>query len=815
VDVWHERVRLVSERDGLIFETIYRRKDGTSFPTEVSARMLDYEGDTVMIAIVRDISERKLAEKTLQESDARLRMILESAIDAFISMDSSGDILEWNSQAAQIFGWSRGEAVGRNLADLIIPESHRESHRFGLKHFLETGEGPVLNRRIEITGLHRNGLTFPVELAVISIPAREGVTFSAFVRDITLKKQLERERESLIDELELRSSESETLRESLASIAGRLEFSEIIEDILDQVKRVVPYDTASVWRIEGNLQKFITGRNVPAEITTEGYGFEIEPENSAYPILNGDVPYIMKLDVQGQLKDFQMHPHTYVQSWLAIPLKRRGQVVGLIALDGMQKNQFTGHHAELAVTFANQVSIALENSRLFAELQAELKERKQVEVSLRQRESILEVVAEAGNLLLKSSDWTLEIDSILGKLGPTINATHAYIFENHIDENGIPVFSMRFEWTAPGFSSDLGDPKFQNVPLLEPDFISWYEMLKVGQPYIGDQFHLNPEDMDFILERGMNAILDVPIFVDGAWWGTIGFDDMAVTREWTSAEIDALLVAGNILGAAIQRQRADVVLQEELSQRRLLIEELESKNAELERFTYTVSHDLKSPLFTIRGFIGYLEQDLVSGDLERFRRDTQRIIEATDKMQQLLNDLLELSRVGRLMNEPRKIQMNDLIRDVLDLVQGQIRESGVEVEVQPNLPDVFGDQNRIAEVVQNLVDNAVKFMGDQPGPRIEIGQAGIENHMPIFFVRDNGTGIRQEHFERIFGLFNKLDPQSTGTGIGLALVKRIIEFHGGRIWVESEAGMGSTFCFTLPAQAQAAVPGAGESVKGI
>jgi signal transduction histidine kinase len=225
---------------------------------------------------------------------------------------------------------------------------------------------------------------------------------------------------------------------------------------------------------------------------------------------------------------------------------------------------------------------------------------------------------------------------------------------------------------------------------------------------------------------------------------------------------------------------------------------LEAKNAELERFTYTVSHDLKSPLFTIRGFLGYLERDALSGNRERLHADIERIISATDKMQELLNDLLELSRIGRVVNERQEIPFEEVVRDALILVQGRLAERGVNVHIDANLPVVFGDRPRLVEVLQNLLDNAAKFMGSQSQPRIEIGQRGEENGFAVFFVRDNGIGIAAEHHERIFGLFNKLDVQSEGTGIGLALVKRIIEVHGGRIWVESEAGKGATFLFTLP-----------------
>jgi signal transduction histidine kinase len=152
------------------------------------------------------------------------------------------------------------------------------------------------------------------------------------------------------------------------------------------------------------------------------------------------------------------------------------------------------------------------------------------------------------------------------------------------------------------------------------------------------------------------------------------------------------------------------------------------------------------------------------------------------------------------MNPAQAVPFETVAREAIELLHGRLAEFGVQVEIAPELPTVYGDHIRLIEVVQNLVDNAAKFMGNQPEPCIEIGQAGKADGNPILFVKDNGIGIAPEFHDKVFGLFNKLDAHSEGTGVGLTLVKRIIEAHGGKIWIESEGGLsGTTFYFTLPA----------------
>ncbi len=240
-----------------------------------------------------------------------------------------------------------------------------------------------------------------------------------------------------------------------------------------------------------------------------------------------------------------------------------------------------------------------------------------------------------------------------------------------------------------------------------------------------------------------------------------------------------------------------VAVFEVITERKQAEEALQRRNEEIVRFAHTVSHDLKSPLITIRTFLGYLENDLKQADTARVDTDLRHIRRAAEKMTHLLDDLLSLSRIGRKVNPPEDITLQAIVREALEMVAGQIAERQVQIQVSAAPVVLHGDRMRLIEVFQNLVDNAIKFMGEQAEPRVEIG---VDTSRPeiVLFVRDNGLGIDPRHQSKLFGVFEKLHPGTAGTGIGLAMVKRIIEVHGGRIWVESAGpGQGTTFRFTL------------------
>jgi DNA-binding response OmpR family regulator len=234
-------------------------------------------------------------------------------------------------------------------------------------------------------------------------------------------------------------------------------------------------------------------------------------------------------------------------------------------------------------------------------------------------------------------------------------------------------------------------------------------------------------------------------------------------------------------------------------QRRIALENvLRNKNAEIECLTYSLSHDLRSPLVTIQCYLGELLEEAQTSGSGGPITTYQKIMDATGQMAVVIHDLLKISRLGLGLAPPKAIDMNQLFHQQLHDFSNIIASRGVNVILAPKLPSISGDEASMGLVLHKLLENAFKFMGGQNAPQIEMGYRKLENGN-AFYLRDKGIGIEAKHHKQIFGVFNKLNKNSEGSGTGLALVQRIISLHGGLAWVESEGlGMGSTFWFSLP-----------------
>jgi signal transduction histidine kinase len=426
------------------------------------------------------------------------------------------------------------------------------------------------------------------------------------------------------------------------------------------------------------------------------------------------------------------------------------------------------------------------------ELKNEIRVRSQTEATLQQFTKRLEILHEIDRALLSAQSVQDIARGALTRVRQLIPCPRASVTLFDLDKNEASFLAADFD----------GMETIPHTPIpLEEFGLNVLEELQQNRPWFSDDILKDPQvtelDKRLVDQYGIHAWLSLPLLYRGQLIGALNLGRGAGKR-FTSSDAEIAHDIANQLAIALQQTRLYSAVQEQLAEREKLISQLEASNAELERFTYTVSHDLRNPLVTIKGFLGMLEKDLGENRPDRIQDDFRRIAGAADKMDVLLSELLELSRLGRIVNPPEEVDLGALTQEALETLDARLRSSRVTVNLSPDLPSVHGDRIRLREVLENLIDNAAKYMGSQTNPTIEIG-IRVQGENPIVYIRDNGMGIESSYHDRIFSLFEKLNPTLEGSGIGLALVKRIVELHGGQIWVESEGlGKGSTFCFTLP-----------------
>jgi signal transduction histidine kinase len=245
---------------------------------------------------------------------------------------------------------------------------------------------------------------------------------------------------------------------------------------------------------------------------------------------------------------------------------------------------------------------------------------------------------------------------------------------------------------------------------------------------------------------------------------------------------------------------AQVLLESEEKNHHLHLanEAIEKHKEELEAFVYTASHDLKAPVVSIYGMASVLMEDYGDKLDQQGKHYLERLMSNAGFMEQLITDLLEFSRVGRREEKPEMLNAEEIIKNVLDQCYTSINTRSVKVTCSTPLPSIFFDRTRLIQVFLNLISNSIKFMGDQAEPMVEIGGQSTERFVE-FYVKDNGIGIDPQHHHLIFGVFQRLkEVEVEGTGIGLAVVKKIVDLAGGKIWFESKKGAGTTFFFQLP-----------------
>ena len=638
--------------------------------------------------LVREARERQRAEQDSRESEARLRAVLDSTLNAVVVIDSAGAIADWNARAETIFGRTRQEVIGRELAETIIPSRYREAHQRGLKHFLATGEGPVMNRMIELSALRRDGSEFPVELSISPLKTADSLTFCGFIADITARKQAEQQ-----------------LRES----------QQLLEAIIDNSQAVIYVkDLQGRYLLVNRRWSELFHLSQEATLGKTDYEFFPKPEADAFRAMDQEALRADRAITEEEVAPLDDGPHTYIS--VKCPLRDdAGQPYGVFGIS------------------------------------TDITERKRAEVQL--KSSFKEV-----------SDLKAALDE------------HALVAT-----------------TDPQGTITYVNDKFCTISKYSRE-----ELLGRDHRIINSGYH----------SKGFIRNLWTTIAHGKVWKGEIKNKAKDGSFYWVDTTIVPFL---NELGKPRQyvairaditeRKRAEETIRElNLELERRVIErtmQLEAANKELEAFSYSISHDLRAPLRAVNGFAGIILEDFGGHLPEDGRRQLDRICQGAQRMGDLIDDLLAFSRLSRQALSRQTVNMAQLVQDALD-------ESGPQREGRQfewrigDLPPCQGDPGLLKQVWVNLLSNAIKYSrGCEPGI-VSVGCVS-EDGEQVYFVRDNGAGFDMQYAGKLFGVFQRLhrSDQFEGTGVGLAIVQRIVDRHGGRVWAEGEEGRGATFHFTL------------------
>ena len=409
----------------------------------------------------------------------------------------------------------------------------------------------------------------------------------------------------------------------------------------------------------------------------------------------------------------------------------------------------------------------------------ELKAR---EKSNRAKDTII-VLSQIG---FESMDYNLSL--ITEQAAATINAGRLSIWLFNDDRTSIVCHDLFIN------KSEVHE---KGITLNENDFPLYFDAIKNNETIRADDAETYRCTREFtenyLRPLGITSMLDVPIWHNGVTRGVICCEHIGEKRIWTDEEVDFI---GNLSLIVAQILEANELRRVE-EERLRVIEDLNFANRELRDFAYIVSHDLKAPLRAIGSLTSWLREDYSDKLGGEGREQLDLLSGRVKRMNALIDGILTYSRAGKINEERSEVDLNDTLREVIDTIAPP---ENITVSLSNELPKINCEKTRIFQVFQNLISNGIKYM-DKPDGEIKIGYTE-ENGNMVFSVSDNGPGIEEKYFERIFTIFQTLNARDDveGTGVGLSLVKKIVEMYDGKVWIKSEIGKGSTFYFSLPAK---------------
>ena len=768
----------------------------------------------LVTAAIRDISVRKDAEKHLAQMEGRYRGLLEAAPDAMVVVNHGGEIVLLNLQAEKQFGYHRDELVGQQVKS-IIPEGFAERLIADDLRSAEDALTQQIGTGIELIGRRKDGSEFPIELMLSPLESAEEILVTAAIRSISVRKEAEQQlaqmegSRRLVDEA-LRASE-ESYRMLLDGIEDYAIF------MMDPQGQVLSWN-AGAEHIKGYKAAQIIGQNFscffpkediergrPEEVLRltaasgrhEELGMRVRKDGSQFL---ASVTFTALRDPVGELRGFSEFSHDLSESKEA-GAKYRGLLEAapdamvvvnqggeIVLLNVQAEKQFGYHRDELVGQQVKSIIPEGFAERLIAD-------------DLRSAEDALAQKIGTGiELIGRRKDRSeFPIELMLSPLesaeGIMVTAAIRDISVRKAAEKHLALMEGRYRGLLEAAPDAMvvvnqgGEIVLLNLQA-EKQFGYRRDEL-VGQKVK----NIIPEGFaERLIADGLRSAEDAQAQQIGT-----GIELTGRRKDGSEFPIELMLsplesADGILVTAAIRdittRKKAEANLLQK-------VKELNRSNEELGQFAYIASHDLQEPLRMVASYTQLLSRRYkgkLDADADEF---IAFAVDGASRMQRLIQDLLAYSRVGTKGNDLLDTSTEDALQQALMNLRGAIEESGALVTHDP-LPTVLADEMQLIQLFQNLVGNAIKYQS--PGvPKVHITAARNGGKQLLFSVQDNGLGIDPQYFEKIFGVFQRLHKREefAGTGIGLAICKKIVERHGGSISVESQPGQGSTFRFAL------------------